>query len=122
MNLQGLFLTVVGLVVFLIGGVMMVFASKKKTVSRSLWKNEQVNYFQRPPSGQEPTPQNPRYMFSLQYPSLVKGVKIALKDNYLWSHLSIGQVRELISFTSMSLGSMSSYDWSYGEKLLICED
>ena len=57
-----------------------------------------------------------------KYPSLIKGVKIALKENYLWSHLSIGQVRELISFTSMSLGSMSSYDWSYGEKLLICED
>jgi len=56
------------------------------------------------------------------YPSLVKGVKIALKDNYLWSHLSIGQARDLVSFTSLSLGSMSSYDWSYGEKFLICED
>ena len=56
------------------------------------------------------------------YPSLIKGVKISLKDNYLWSHLSIGQARDLISFTSISLSGMSSYDWSYGEKFLICED
>jgi len=56
------------------------------------------------------------------YPTLVKGVKSALQENYLWSHLSIGQARELISFTSISLSSMSSYDWSYGEKFLICED
>jgi len=56
------------------------------------------------------------------YPTLVKDVKIALKENYLWSHLSIGQARELVNFTSISLGSMSSYDWSYGEKFLICED
>ena len=55
------------------------------------------------------------------YPTLVKGVKIALRENYLWSHLSIGQARELINFTSISLGSMSSYDWSYGEKFLIEE-
>ena len=56
------------------------------------------------------------------YPTLVKGVKSALQENYLWSHLSIGQARELISFTSISLSSMSSYDWSYGEKFLVCED
>ena len=55
------------------------------------------------------------------YPTLVKGVKIALRENYLWSHLSIGQARELVNFTSVSLGSMSSYDWSYGEKFLIEE-
>ena len=56
------------------------------------------------------------------YPSLIKGIKISLNDNYLWSHLSIGQARDLISFTSISLSSMSSYDWSYGEKFLICKD
>ena len=56
------------------------------------------------------------------YPTIVKGVKTALQENYLWSHLSIGQARELISFTSISLSSMSSYDWSYGEKFLVCED
>ena len=33
-----------------------------------------------------------------KYPSLVKGVKIALKENYLWSHLSIGQARSCILY------------------------
>ena len=55
------------------------------------------------------------------YPTLVKDIKCALQENYLWSHLSIGQARELVNFTSISLSSMSSYDWSYGEKFLIEE-
>ena len=54
-----------------------------------------------------------------KYPSLVKGVKIALKENYLWSHLSIGQARDLIYFTDYSYANLSSYDWSYGEKFII---
>jgi len=53
-----------------------------------------------------------------KYPSLVKDVKIALKENYLWSHLSIGQARDLVYFTDYSLASLSSYDWSYGEKFI----
>jgi hypothetical protein len=57
-----------------------------------------------------------------KYPSLVKDVKIALKENYLWSHLSIGQARDLIYFTDYAYASLCSYDWSYGEKFLICED
>ena len=56
------------------------------------------------------------------YPTLVKSVKSALQENYLWSHLSIGHARELVSFTSISLGSMSSYDWSYGEKFLVANE
>jgi hypothetical protein len=55
------------------------------------------------------------------YPTLIKGVKTALQEKYLWSHLSIGQARDLISFTSISYGSMSSYDWSYGEAFLNLE-
>ena len=54
-----------------------------------------------------------------KYPSMVKGVKIALKENYLWSHLSIGQARDLVHFTDYALASLSSYDWSYGDKFLI---
>ena len=57
-----------------------------------------------------------------KYPSLVKGVKIALKDNYIWSHLSIGQARDLIYFTNYSLASLSSYDWSYGEKFINADE
>jgi hypothetical protein len=56
---------------------MIIVASKKKTVSRSLWENEQVSYFRptyiRSSGGQEPNLQNPSYVFSLQHPSLVKG-------------------------------------------------
>ena len=55
------------------------------------------------------------------YPSLIKGIKTSLQENHLWSHLTVGQARELISFTDVSYGSMSSYDWSYGE-IFLCED
>ena len=69
----------------------------------------------------------PEYKQSLSeqeelYPTLVKSIKCALQENYLWSHLSIGQARDLISFTSISLGNMSSYDWSYGEKFLLADE
>ena len=57
-----------------------------------------------------------------KYPSMVEGVKISLKENYFWSHLAIGQARDIVYFTDLTLASLSSYDWSYGEKFLICED
>ncbi len=54
-----------------------------------------------------------------KYPSMVEGVKISLKENYFWSHLTIGQARDIIYFTDHSYASLSSYDWSYGEKFII---
>jgi len=57
-----------------------------------------------------------------KYPSMVKGVKIALKDNFIWSHLAIGEVRDLIYFTDLTYASLSSYDWSYGEKFLTADE
>ena len=57
-----------------------------------------------------------------KYPSMFKGVKIALKDNYFWSHLTIGEARDIIYFTDYTYASMSSYDWSYGEKFLIADE
>ena len=58
-----------------------------------------------------------------KYPSMVKGIKIALKDNYFWSHLTIGEARDIIYFTDYTYASLSSYDWSYGEKIIDeCED
>jgi hypothetical protein len=57
-----------------------------------------------------------------KYPSMIKGVKIALKDNYFWSHLTIGEARDIIYFTDYTYASMSSYDWSYGEKFLIADE
>ena len=53
------------------------------------------------------------------YPSLIQGIKISLKENYFWSHLTIGQARDIIYFTDLTLASLSSYDWSYGEKFII---
>ena len=53
-----------------------------------------------------------------KYPSLVKGIKVALKDNYFWSHLTISEARDLIYFTDHTYASLSSYDWSYGEKFI----
>jgi hypothetical protein len=53
---------------------------------------------------------------------MVKAIKIALKDNYIWSHLSIGEVRDIVYFTDYTYASLSSYDWSYGEKFITCED
>ncbi len=57
-----------------------------------------------------------------KYPSMVKGVKIALKDNFIWSHLAIGEVRDLIYFTDLTYASLSSYDWSYGERFLLADE
>ena len=54
-----------------------------------------------------------------KYPSMVKAIKIALKDNYFWSHLTIGEARDIIYFTDYTYASLSSYDWSYGEKFII---
>ena len=59
---------------------------------------------------------------AVNYPSLVGSVVNALKDNYLWSHLTIGQAKDFIQFTDKSYGGLSSYDWSFGETFFICED
>ena len=59
---------------------------------------------------------------AVDYPLLVGGVINSLKDNYLWSHLTIGQAKDLIQFTDKSYGGMSSYDWSFGETFFTCED
>jgi hypothetical protein len=75
MNLEGSLLTTIGFVVFVIGAIMMMIASKKKTVCTPLWTDQSV----RPPSyirssgEHEPPFQHPSYLFSLQHPSLVKG-------------------------------------------------
>ena len=57
-----------------------------------------------------------------KYPSMVEGVKISLKENYFWSHLTIGQARDIIYFTDLTLASLSSYDWSYGEKFINADE
>ena len=59
---------------------------------------------------------------AVEYPTLVKGIKISLKDNYFWSHLTIGQAKDLITFTDYTFSEMSSHDFAFGDKFLLNED
>ena len=57
-----------------------------------------------------------------KYPSTVSSVVKALENNYFWNDLTIGQTKDLISFTDETFGSIAYYDWSYGDKFLIPND
>ena len=59
---------------------------------------------------------------SEKYPIIVKAIKIALKDNYFWSHLTIGQAKDLISFTDLTFGEMSSHDFAFGDKFFTADE
>ena len=59
---------------------------------------------------------------SVEYPSTIKSIKNALKDNYFWGHLTVGQAKDLITFTNYTFGEMSSHDFAFGEKFFVCED
>ena len=56
------------------------------------------------------------------YPSIIKGIKISLQDNYFWSHLTVGEAKDLITFTDYTFSEMSSHDFAFGEKFFVCED
>ena len=34
-----------------------------------------------------------------EYPTIVKGIIFSLKDNHFWSGLTVGQAKDLITFT-----------------------
>lgn len=53
-----------------------------------------------------------------EYPTLVNEIVKSLKEKYIWAELTVGQTRDLISFSDEQLGSVASYDWSYGDKFL----
>lgn len=53
-----------------------------------------------------------------KYPTLINEIVKSLKEKHIWSELTVGQTRDLISFSDESLGSIASYDWCYGEKFL----
>ncbi len=59
---------------------------------------------------------------AVEYPSIVKNLTSTLKDNYFWSHLTVGQAKDLITFTDYSFAEMSSHDFAFGEKFFVCED
>ena len=69
----------------------------------------------------------PEYKDSLsknveKYPTIVNDVIKALKQNYFWNDLTISQAKDVISFTDQTFGSISYYDWSYGDKFLVPND
>ncbi len=45
---------------------------------------------------------------AVEYPSIVKNLTSTLKDNYFWSHLTVGQAKDLITFTDYSFAEMST--------------
>lgn len=51
-----------------------------------------------------------------KYPRLIEAIIFSLKDNYFWSHLTIGQAKDLIAFTDYTFGEMSSHDFAFGDK------
>lgn len=53
---------------------------------------------------------------SEKYPRLIENVILSLKDNYLWSHLTIGQAKDLIAHTDYTFGQMSSHDFAFGDR------
>ena len=57
-----------------------------------------------------------------QYPSLIKGVVESLQSNYFWSGLTIGQAKDLISFTDHTFGEMSSHDFAFGDKFFVTDE
>ena len=54
----------------------------------------------------------------IEYPTLVGEIIKSLEEKYIWAELTVGQTRDLISFSDEQLGSVASYDWSYGDKFL----
>ena len=77
---------------------------------KTLWQQLKPEYKQRLTEQQE------------SYPSIVKGIKISLQDNYFWSHLTVGQAKDLITFTNYTFSEMSSHDFAFGDKFFVCED
>lgn len=69
----------------------------------------------------------PEYKQKLQeeakhYPSLIKGVVESLQENYFWSGLTIGQAKDLISFTDHTFAEMSSHDFAFGDKFFVTDE
>jgi hypothetical protein len=57
-----------------------------------------------------------------KYPFITSSLVEVLKSNYFWNDLTISQAKDVISFTDQTFGSISYYDWSYGDKFLVPND
>ena len=52
------------------------------------------------------------------YASGTKAIVIALKDNYSWLNLTIGQVHSLIMFSDMPWGKITDQTFKIGENII----
>tara|TARA_R100000654_G_scaffold13456_2_gene29297 strand:- start:797 stop:1030 length:234 start_codon:yes stop_codon:yes gene_type:complete len=65
----------------------------------------------------------PEYIEALEshaekYPASVRAIKKALKNNSLWSRLTVQQVRDFITFSDNVVFETSYQDWAFGTKFL----
>ena len=65
----------------------------------------------------------PKYIDKLEsyadkYPSSVKAIIRSLKNNSLWSRLTVSEVRDFITFTDNRVFEISYEDWAFGTKFL----
>ena len=67
----------------------------------------------------KPEYQDKLEVYSKEYPVTIESIKKAFYYNELWSCLTVSQVRDFISFTDQTFGTIAYYDWSYGDKFLI---
>ena len=56
------------------------------------------------------------------YASGTKAITIALKDNYSWLNLTIGQVHSLIMFSDMPWGKITDQTFKFGENIIKDEE
>jgi len=52
------------------------------------------------------------------YTAGTKAVIVALKDNYSWLNLTIGQVHSLIMFSDMPWGKITDQTFKFGENII----
>ena len=52
------------------------------------------------------------------YASGTKAIVIALKGNYSWLNLTIGQVHSLIMFSDMPWGKITDQTFKFGENII----
>jgi len=56
------------------------------------------------------------------YTAGTKAVIVALKDNYSWLNLTIGQVHSLIMFSDIPWGKITDQTFKFGENIIKDEE
>ena len=56
------------------------------------------------------------------YAAGTKAIVIALKDNYSWLNLTIGQVHSLVMFSDMPWGRITDQTFKFGENIIKDEE